>query len=31
MAVVPILSGGDFIGDVPSKPIVLEEAQPVTD
>ena len=27
MAAVPILSGGDFIGDVPSRPIVLEEAR----
>lgn len=27
MGGVPILSGGDFIGDVPSKPIVLEEAR----
>ena len=27
MAAVPILSGDDFIGDVPSKPIVLEEAR----
>jgi cyclophilin family peptidyl-prolyl cis-trans isomerase len=31
MAAVPILSGGDFIGDVPSKPIVLEEARLLTE
>lgn len=31
MAGVPILSGGDFIGDVPSKPIVLEEARLISE
>jgi cyclophilin family peptidyl-prolyl cis-trans isomerase len=31
MAAVPIQSGGDFIGDVPAKPIVLEEARLISE
>jgi len=31
MAAVPIQSGGDFMGDVPAKPIVLEEARLISE